>query len=291
MARVFFELSDFATLVQEIANRRRPLLTRTISNGPWPLQVQLDVVLHALESIEAAGPITVESEFQPGETWIHFQAQVPRVSLKIQCTLKRGTILIQDGDWPLEVNFHCGITGQIHLTGGPDDKPLTTASQRHIKVAFKDFQLRCEAFPQWLEHPMQRMLERMIQSMIGEMVPFEIRRPLTSSPEASSITQVAAVDQPAPALAVRQQSCQSGAVYRSAYYVAYGLTFPAAWIWQTLLRNTAAGAGLSDGAQSAAETVERLTEHWGAQPKTALNSTPEVARAPLNPVRTVTATV
>jgi hypothetical protein len=230
MARVYFELSDFAPLVQEISNRRRPLLSETISHGPRRMQVHLDVTLHALETIESDGPITVESVFQPGETWIVFSAEVPRLNLKFPCTLKRGTLLIKDGDWPLEVNFQCSITGQIHLVGGPGDEPIATASQSHVHVAFKDFQLRCQAFPHWLEHPMQRVLERMLASIIGEMVPVEIRRPFTSSPGDLSDPQTAAVVQQAPATARQRQPCKSGAVYWSAYFLAYGLTFPAAWI-------------------------------------------------------------
>src|SRR5262245_15989843 len=182
MARVYFELSDFAPLVQEIANRRRPLLSESISHGPRLMQVHLDITLHALEAIESDGPITVASVFQPGETWILFSAEVPRLNLKFPCTLKRGTLLIKDGDWPLEVNFQCSITGQIHLVGGPGDEPIATASQRRVQVAFKNFQLRCLAFPHWLAHPMQRILERMLESIIGEMIPAELRRPFTSSP-------------------------------------------------------------------------------------------------------------
>jgi hypothetical protein len=230
MARVYFELSDFAPLVQEIANRRQPLLSETFSHGSRPMQVHLDVTLHALESIEAGGPITVESEFQPGETWIHFNATVPGLNLKFPCTLKRGTLLIKDGDWPLEVNFQCSITGQIHLVGGPGNEQIATASQRQVQVAFKNLQLRCPAFPHWLEHPMQRILERMLESIIGEMIPVELRRPFTNSPRDLSNPQTAAVVQQAPAIAAKRQPCQSGAVYWSAYYLAYGLTFPAAWI-------------------------------------------------------------
>ncbi len=230
MARVYFELSDFAPLVHETANRRRPLLSETISHGPWPMQVHLDVTLHALETIESDGPITVESVFQPGETWIHFNAEVPRLNLKFPCTLKRGTLLIKDGDWPLEVNFQCSISGQIHLVGGPGNEQIATTSQRHVQVALKDFQLRCLAFPDWLEHPMKRILERMLGSIIGEMIPVELRRPFKSSPRDLSDPQTAAVVHQAPAIAGRRQPCKSGAVYWSAYYLAYGLTFPAAWI-------------------------------------------------------------
>jgi hypothetical protein len=230
MARVYFELSDFARLVQEIANRRRPLLSKTFSHGPRPMQVHLDVTLYALETIECEGPITAESMFQPGETWIKFNAEVPRLNLKFPCTLKRGTLLIKDGDWPLEINFQCSVTGQIHLVGGPGDEPIATTPQRHVQVAFKNFQIRCKAFPHWLEHPMQRILERMLESIIGEMVPIELRRPFTSSPGELSDSQTAAEVQQAPTIAERRQAGQSSAAYWPAYYLAYGLTFPAACI-------------------------------------------------------------
>ena len=230
MARAYFELSEFAPLVHEVVNRRRPLLTRTISHGPWPVHVQLDIALHSLESIESDGPITVESAFQPGEAWIKFNAEVPRINLKIQSTLKQGTFLIKDGDWPLEINFECSITGQIHLTGGVTDEPITTSSQRRVQVKFKDFQLRCPAFPQWMERPMQPILERMLESIIGEMIPIELRRPFTTSDRETSETQVAALVQQSRSLTDRQRPFQKGVVYWSAYYLGFGLMFPAALI-------------------------------------------------------------
>ena len=265
MARAYFELSEFAPLVQEVANRRRPLLTRTISKGPWPVHVQLDITLHALESIESAGPITVESAFQPGEDWIKFNAEVPRINLKIQSTLKQGRFLIKDGDWPLEINFECSITGQIHLTGGPGDESTASPSRRNVQVEFKNFQLRCPAFPQWIEHPMQRILERMLSAIIGEMIPVELRRPFTSPARETSSTQVAALVEQAPPLTDRQPPLQKGAVYWSAFYLGYGLTFPAAWISAAFLRNTVVEAGLQDGAHSAANAADRLMTRWSAR--------------------------
>ncbi len=268
MARIFFELSEFAPLVHEIANRRQPLLTRTIGKGPWPVNVQLHIILHALESIESAGPITVESAFQPGETWIKFNAKVPRTNLKIQCTLKGGTSLIKDGDWPLEINFESTITGQVHLTGGPNDEPILTPSQRNVQVEFKNFQFRCLAFPQWIEYPMQRILERMLSSIIGEMIPVELRRPFTSSARETSSTQstqVAALVEQVPSLTERQPPLQKGAVYWSAFYLGYGLTFPAAWVSAAFLRNTVVEAGLQDGAHSAANAADRLITRWSAR--------------------------
>ena len=264
MARVHFELSDFAPLVQEIANRRRPLLEKTISHGPKPVQVHLDITLHALETIESEGPIEVESQFEPGETWIHFKAEVPRLNLKIPCTLKRGTLLIKDGDWPLEVSFDCTITGQIHLIGGPDDEPNETPSKRHIQVAFKNFQLRCQAFPQWMKRPMRRILERLLETIIGEMIPVELSRPFTSSPREISATRVAAVTQQPPATAGTRQPAKSGVIYWSAYYLGYGLMFPAAWILGSFPRKIPTSAGPREGDHLApkSESAPRLTVCW-----------------------------
>jgi hypothetical protein len=269
MARVLFELSDFAPLVHEIAKRRRPLLATTFSHGPRLLQVHLDVTLHALDTIESDGPITVESEFQPGEKWLDFKAVVPRMNLKIPCTLKRGTLLIKDGDWPLEVSFQCSIAGQIHLIGGPGDEPLATASERRIQVEFKNFELRCPAFPHWLVRPMQPILERMLETIIGEIVPVEVRRPLTGSRRVAPGMQTATVVEQWPAC---RQPRKSGAIYKSAYYLGYGLTIPAAWISWTLLGSTTAASGLRDGANSAARSVEQLAEHWTGQLRSDLDS-------------------
>ncbi|MEI8017309.1 MAG: hypothetical protein WCH39_03865 [Schlesneria sp.] len=244
MARVYVELSDFAPLVHEVANRRRPLLTKTMSHGPQPLQVHLDVTLHALESIESDGPITVESAVQPGEAWIKFKADVPRINLKIKTTLTRGTFLIKDGDWLLDVNFECSVTGQIHLTGGPHDEPTTNSSQRHFQVEFKNFQVRCPAFPQWMERPMQPILERMLESIIGEMIPVELRRPFTSSDCETPETQVAALVQQSRSRSDGKRPFQRGAVNWSAYYLGYGLTVPVVWISTAFRRNTKVDSAL-----------------------------------------------
>jgi hypothetical protein len=273
MARVYFELSEFAPLVHEVANRRRPLLSRTIGKGPWPVHVQLDVTLHALESIESDGPITVESTFQPGEALIPFKANVPKINLKIQSTLKRGTSLIKDGDWPVEVNFECTITGKLHLTGGAGDEPALIPPKHHVQVEFKDFQLRCPAFPIWMERPIQAILERTLESMIVEMIPVELRRPFTSSARetsanparAISTMQVASLVQQETSLTNAQPALKKGAFYWSAFYLGYGLTFPAAWISAAFLRNTVVEAGLQDGAHSAANAADRLTKRWSAR--------------------------
>ena len=244
MARVYFELSDFAPLVREVANRRQPLLAKTMSHGPQSLQVHLDVTLLALESIESDGPITVESTFQPGDAWIKFNAEVPRIKLKIQTTLTRGTFLIKDGEWPLDVNFECSVTGQIHLVGGPHDEPTATSSHRHVQVAFKNLQVRCPAFPQWMERPMKPILERLLESIIGDMVPVELRRPFTSSDREASETQTAALIQQSGSLTGGQRPFRKGVVYWSAYYLGYGLTGPAAWVSTVCRRNTKVDSAL-----------------------------------------------
>ena len=265
MARVFFELSDFAPLVHEIANRRRPLLEQTFSHGPKLMQVNLDVRLDALESIDSLGPITVESEFQPGDTWLNFKAEVPKLNLKFSCQLNRGTLLIKDGDWPLEVSFHCCITGRIHLIGGPNDEPMATATQQHIQVAFKDFELRCPAFPQWLESPMRRILERLLETIIGEMIPVELRRPFTDSQRAPSAIPTAGEIPQTPQLAGRRRRVHSGAIYWSAYYLGFGLTYPAVWTLGTLIRSHSSATGLRDGAHSAAGAAVQIVENWTAR--------------------------
>ncbi|MBS0262797.1 MAG: hypothetical protein JSS02_12660 [Planctomycetes bacterium] len=262
MARISIELSDFAPLVRDVANRRQPLLATTFSHGPRLLQVQLDVTLHALEAIESAGPITVQSQVEPGASWLHFQAEVPKLMLRFPCTLKRGTMFIKDGDWPLEVSFHGRITGRIHLIGGPTVEPPAPAAARRVQVKFEHFQLRCPAFPDWLDKPLRPILERTLASIIAEMIPVELRRPFIAQMSETAVSQ--AVREPRR-LSARDEALapyRTGGLYWSAYYLSYGLSMPFAWLAHKLSFTTPWGAGLRDGASSASEAAEQTAERW-----------------------------
>ena len=91
---------------------------------------------------------------------------------------------------------------------------------------------------------MQPILERMLESIIGELIPVELRRPFTSADQVPAETQVAGLVQQSRSLAGGQQPFQKGIVYWSAYYLGYGLTVPTAWISTVFQRNTKVEAAL-----------------------------------------------
>ena len=110
--------------------------------------------------------------------------------------------------------------------------------------------------------PMRRIVEGVLETMIGELIPMEVRRPFMNSPADPTPTHTGVVIDEVSAPAEEQDSFKTGAAYWSAYYLGYCVAFPTLWISGASLRKTAAASGLREGAQTAANEARQLKESW-----------------------------
>lgn len=255
MARVHLDISDFADLLREAVNRKQPVFQDKFSFGKGRFAIALEVVVHALATVWAEGSIVIVCELNTDAKFIAVEARIPKLYLEIPCTVTGGWFMVRDGTRTLEVHFDGGVTGDVQIA----DVGNGNVQCESANIDLRGFQVKFHVLPAWVERRLQRPIEKALEEaferMICHTIPVSLTNDLVSTdiagPQVTKLPETESVHH-------RQPGLLSRCVYTTAYYVAFGVAYPAQLIAKGTPTENAVVQGVRDGAAAAQQDVRRL---------------------------------
>ena len=255
MTTIRLEITEFADLLRDAVNLTQPVFVESFSYRKWFINLTLSITALRLEAVRAAGTVIVLCHVNQDRRQISVNAEFPQFYLQIPYSIAGGGKLVNNRIRNLEILLDGGVKGEVKLA----DTRNGFVDIKSVDVDVSGFKVQFHILPAWVERRLQRPIEKAIErglekviirsarmAIIGNFTPQALKAPIVSQSGG-----VNGSHQP-------RRGLFSRLTYASAYYLAFGVSYPAILVANSTNSKSSMARGLADGAVTAQRDVRSL---------------------------------